>query len=140
MLDHQVIRGAAVQRFLHGGKPFTAEALFDGVHDGGLFIQDHIGIVGHAQRHDILALKKVQVMVVDPDIADILRYVVHDVFLLFSIILRFVRKGTKTSEKFYHRSISGARICTCFHRSKVVQLPPIMKEEGSPDFLCKRSC
>ena len=53
-------------------QPGVGEALSHRVHDGDLFIQNDIGIVGHAQGHDVLPLEQVDLMVVDADIADVL--------------------------------------------------------------------
>ncbi len=42
------------------------------VEDGDLFVQHHIGVVGHTVWHQILALEQVNLMVVYADILDIL--------------------------------------------------------------------
>ena len=43
-------------------------------HDGNFFIEDDIGIIGHAVFYGVLSLKKVYVMVVYADIANIFCY------------------------------------------------------------------
>ena len=82
MLDDQVIRRPPVQGFLQVAKPFIPEMFFHRVHDGNLIIQNYIGIIGHAQGDNILAFEKIDLMIVDTDIADILCHMVHHWLLL----------------------------------------------------------
>ena len=53
-------------------EPLVAKARIDRVHHGDLLALDYIGIVGHAERNLELAFEKVDVMIVDADIHDII--------------------------------------------------------------------
>ena len=46
--------------------------LIDSVHDRDLIINDHIRIVRHTVRHDILTLEQVDIVVIDADVLDII--------------------------------------------------------------------
>ena len=72
VLDNQVIRLPAFQRFREIVQPFRSEMPVHAVHHGNLPVQDYIGIICHAFRNNILSLKQVDLMVIDADIADIL--------------------------------------------------------------------
>ena len=71
VMDHQEIGLPALQNGFQIAQPFFDEVLIDGVHDGNLFVQDHIGIVSHTARDDVLALEQVHLVVIDANIADI---------------------------------------------------------------------
>ena len=72
MLHHQIVRGAARQHRRQIVQPFRAEMRLYGVHHRDLFIQNHIGIVGHAIGNLELSLKMCDLMVIDTDVMDIL--------------------------------------------------------------------
>ena len=72
VLHDQIIRLPALQRGGEIVEPLLAKVLVYGVHDGDLLVQDHIGIVGHAARHDVLPFKQVHFMIVNANIADII--------------------------------------------------------------------
>ena len=72
VLHDEVIRLSVPQGGGEIIQPGVGEALGHRVHDGDLFIQNDIGIIGHAQGHDVLPLEQVDLMVVDADIADVL--------------------------------------------------------------------
>ena len=118
MLDNEIIGNTAFESLLKIGKPFFTKMLIHRVHDGDFFVQDDIGIIRHAQGDNILALKEIEIVVVDADITDILCYVIH---ARFAPALFFSGKPSL----FYHRSTSGARITPCFGVAKVVQWPPV---------------
>ena len=71
VLHYQIIRLSVAQNRRQVGKPLLAEVLIDRIHDDDLFVHDHIGIVGHSERHFILSLEKIDLMVIDADILDI---------------------------------------------------------------------
>ena len=71
VLHNEVIRLAAVQHLLQIVQPLVGEILIHRVHDGDLLVQDHIRIVGHAVGDHILALKQINLMVVDADVSNI---------------------------------------------------------------------
>ena len=48
------------------------------IHHSHLLVQNDIGIVSHAFRHDIHSFKQVDLMIIDPDIPDIIRNVRHN--------------------------------------------------------------
>ena len=75
VLDHQVVGLPSAQLGGQVGEPLAAEFLVHGVHDGDLAVHDGVGVVGHAQRHLVLPLEQVYLMVVDADVADVLGYV-----------------------------------------------------------------
>ena len=70
MLNDQIIGLSAVEDGLDIVQPFMGEVLVNGIHDRDLFINDHIGIVGHAVWHLVLAFKKVDAVIVDAYIFD----------------------------------------------------------------------
>ena len=72
MLHHQIVRGAARQRRRQIVQPFRAEMSLYSVHHRNLFVQNHIGIVGHAIGNLELSLKMCDLMVSDTDVMDIL--------------------------------------------------------------------
>ena len=88
VLDHQVVGGAALELGGHILQPLVRRPAVHGVHDGHLFVQDQVGVVGHAVGDRVLALKKVDGGIVRADIADGIGYVeiVHGGF---SFLWRF---------------------------------------------------
>ena len=71
VVHDQIIRLAAAQRLIKLVQPFAGEALIDGIHDGNFFIEDDVGIIGHAVGNGILSLKKINIMIVNADVADV---------------------------------------------------------------------
>ena len=71
VMDHEIIRLPAMESRFQILQPFPGHPGIDRIHYGHFRVQDEIGIVGHAFRHDILALEQVQFQVVDPDVLDI---------------------------------------------------------------------
>ena len=74
VLHNEVIRATAVKLRFEVLQPFHAEVGVYRIHDGNFFIEDDIGIIGHAVFYGVLPLKKVYVMVVYADIANIFCY------------------------------------------------------------------
>ena len=85
MLDHEVIRKAAGEGFLQAGQPFLAKVLIHRVHDGDFFVQDHVGIIGHAVGDDVLPLKKIEIVIIYTDVNNIICNPVHLNALLFML-------------------------------------------------------
>ena len=71
MLHHQIVRLPALEHILDIVQPLVGEVFVHRIHDGDLFVQDHIGIVAHAIGHPVLPLEQVHLMVVDAYITDI---------------------------------------------------------------------
>ena len=71
VLDHQVVGLAAAELGGQVGEPLPGEVLVHGVHDGDFPVQDQVGVVGHTQRHLVLALEEVDLVVVDANVADV---------------------------------------------------------------------
>ena len=71
MLNDQIIRLPCAEGFCHVVKPFVGEFPVDGIHHGGLLIENYVGIVGHSVRDDVLPLKEIDLMIVDADVADV---------------------------------------------------------------------
>ena len=72
MLYDKIIGLSVADHGLEVIEPLLAEMLIDGVHDRDLFVDDGIGIVRHTVGNDILSLKKIDIMIVDADILDII--------------------------------------------------------------------
>ena len=72
MLHHQEVGLAVTQLLAQVCQPLLAEVLIDGVHDGHLFVQNDVGIVGHAVGDHILTLEQINLMIVDADVANII--------------------------------------------------------------------
>ena len=70
MLYDQIIRFPVTQNFLDIIKPFVSKICIYRIHNRNFFVQDHIGVVGHAVRHFVLALKKVNLMIINAYIFD----------------------------------------------------------------------
>ena len=84
MLDHQVIRLSVPQHLCKIIQPLMREVNVHGVHNRNLLIHDDIGVVSHTVRYDILSLKKVHLVVIDPHISDVVCYS-HFILLLFGL-------------------------------------------------------
>ena len=74
VLHDQVIRRAAAGSGADVKKPFFTEALFYGIHDGNPLVMNQVGIIGHAVWHGVKPFKKVDVMVVDANVEDVVGY------------------------------------------------------------------
>ena len=70
MLYYQIIRFRTVQDSGYIFKPFIFEISIYGIHNCNFFVQDHIGVVGHAVWHFVLAFKKVNLMIINAYIFD----------------------------------------------------------------------
>ena len=70
VLHDQIIRFSAAQDFLYVAQPFIGKSGVHSIHDDDLLVQDHVGIVGHAEGNHILTLEQVDIMIVDADIFD----------------------------------------------------------------------
>ena len=75
MLNNQIIRLSALEHILDVVQPFMGEILVHRIHDRDLFVQNHVGIVGHAIGNPVLTLKQVHLMIIDTHIANIIRNV-----------------------------------------------------------------
>ena len=72
VLDDQVIRFFSVKDIRQVVQPLVGEADIHRIHDGDLLIHDHIGVISHAVRYDVLPLEKIYVMIIDAYISDII--------------------------------------------------------------------
>ena len=72
VLNDQIIRLSALEHILNVVQPLVGEILVHRIHDGNFFVQDHIGIVGHAVGNPILPLKQVNLMIIDAHISNII--------------------------------------------------------------------
>ena len=81
VLDDEIVGLASREGLFEVVEPLVAEAGVDGVHDGGLAVEDGVGIVGHAVGDVVLALEQVDGVVVDADVQDVFGNV-HGVPLL----------------------------------------------------------
>ena len=52
--------------------PFIAESAVNAVRNGNFFVKDHIGIICHSVRHDVLTFKKINFMIIHADISYII--------------------------------------------------------------------
>ena len=57
--DHQIFRHAVAQRFGEVCQPGIRGTVVHRIQNGGLFVQNDIGIVAHAGGHRVLALEQV---------------------------------------------------------------------------------
>ena len=85
VLDDEVIGFGSVQDRCDVIQPFMGEISIYSVHNGDLFILDHIGVVSHAVGNHILSLKQVYLVIVDAYIKNIIGYF-HDGTSLLKII------------------------------------------------------
>ena len=79
MLDHQIIRLSSSENRFQIIKPLVRKSCIYGIHHGNLSVCDNIGIIGHTIRHRILTFKKINSMIVYPDVVNIFSY--HTCFL-----------------------------------------------------------
>ena len=70
MLYNEIIRFAVIQNLLDIIQPFMRKVGVYSIHDSDLFIQDHIGVVGHTVWNFVLTFKKVNLMVINTDVFD----------------------------------------------------------------------
>ena len=75
VLDDQIVRLPAFQRRCQVAQPLLHKVPVSRIHHGHLFVQDHIGIISHTFRHDVHSLKQVDLMIIYPDITDILCHI-----------------------------------------------------------------
>ena len=64
MLNDQIIRCCTIQCFLDTRQPLFCKPAIYGIHNRDFFITDHIRIVCHAIRNNILPLKQIHVMII----------------------------------------------------------------------------
>ncbi len=76
MLNDQIIRLCAVERCRNIVQPLLREMCIRRIHNGGFFVLDDIGIISHAVRDVILSLEQVNLMIVDANVQDGIRYFV----------------------------------------------------------------
>ena len=88
MLYDQIIRFPVTQNLLNIIQPFVGKIGIYGIHNCNFFIQDHIGVIGHAVWHFVLAFKKVNLMIINAYIFDSICDF-HEQFL-FSFYGRFI--------------------------------------------------
>ena len=72
VLYDQIIRLPAAKHTSKVVQPFMGEVSVHRVHDGDLFVKDHIGIVCHSVGNHILTLKEVNLMIIDTDITNVI--------------------------------------------------------------------
>ena len=70
MLYDQIIRFPVTQNLLNIIQPFVGKIGIYGIHNCNFFVQDHIGVIGHAVWHFVLAFKKVNLMIINAYIFD----------------------------------------------------------------------
>ena len=90
VVHDQVVRLPARQRSFQVFQPGAGEVPVRGIHDRNLFIQDHIGIVGHAFRHDVHSLKQVDFVIVHADIINVLCNAAHVRFSFRNVLNCFI--------------------------------------------------
>ena len=87
MLHNQVVGSLVAEDPLDVRLPGLEEARIDGVHHRGLLsTENHIAVVRHAQRNDILPLEKVNVVVVHANILDGIRDVLLNLHFLLPLL------------------------------------------------------
>ena len=94
VVHHQIVRGAAAKLGFQVFQPLLAEVGVYGVQNGNLFVQKHIGIVGHAVGDSILPLEQVHLVVVDTDIANVVGNKHRNLLLGFSLLYTLMRLFT----------------------------------------------
>jgi hypothetical protein len=70
MLDYQIVR--RTDGFLYLADPLICKVSVNGIHDSSLFTFYYIRVVCHTFRYDVVALKQIDVMIVDTNIQDII--------------------------------------------------------------------
>ena len=81
VLDHQIVRLSSVQSLPKIVQPLMCEIAVHRIHDGGLLIEDEIGVIRHAVGDFVLSLEQVDPVVVHSDID----YVAGDLHLVLSL-------------------------------------------------------
>ena len=71
VLDDEIVRLAVPEDISDVLEPLIAKVGVHRIHDGDFVARNHIGIVRHPQRNDILPLKKVNLMVIHTDIGNV---------------------------------------------------------------------
>ena len=89
VLNDEIVRLSVTQDVLDIVKPFVGKILIDSVHDGDLAVHDDIGVVRHAVRNSVLPFKKVNFVVVDTYVLDIISDFHLDLFSLTQLYIFF---------------------------------------------------
>ena len=71
VLHDQIVRCAALQSSLQVLQPLLYKVSVYGIHNRNLIVQDHIRIVRHALGHNVLALKKIDFVIVYTNIPNV---------------------------------------------------------------------
>ena len=111
VLDDQVIRLFPFQCSFQVAHPLLHEVPVRRIHYGHFLIQDHIGIVSHAFRHDIHSLEQIDLMIVYADIADILCHI-HFVFSSRNYTFLYFTTSLRT-EQSLSLTDSGLKTVPC---------------------------
>ena len=69
VLDHQIVRRTSVKSPLEIGQPALSFARIRRIENGDPVVEYHIGIVGHAVRHRILAFEEIESGVISAYVA-----------------------------------------------------------------------
>ena len=77
VMDYQIIRLAALQGLFQVPEPLLPFPGIGRIQDGYFPVQDYIGIVRHAFRDFVLALKQIQIFIIYAYVAYILCYFFH---------------------------------------------------------------
>ena len=71
MMNNEVVRLTPLKRLRNVLEPLIAKVGVYRIHDGDFVARNHVGVVGHPERNDILPLEKVHLMVVYTDIGNV---------------------------------------------------------------------
>ena len=63
VVDHQIVQGTAVQHMLQVLKELAADGMVHRIHQNGLLVQHHIGVIGHAAGNGVNIFKQSQTAV-----------------------------------------------------------------------------
>ena len=86
-MNNEIVRRTLAQRAAKAGKPFFAKMRIDRIHHRHFLIHDQVGVVGHTIGDGVLTFKKIQLMVVDADIVNIVGKV-HGKYLAIVLMFR----------------------------------------------------
>ena len=81
MLHDQVIRLCSIQHLCNICQPFFRKIHIHSIHYSDFLIFDHIRVVRHSIWHNILPFKQIYLMIINPNVNDIICHL-HFVFLL----------------------------------------------------------
>ena len=74
MVNNQIIGFAAIKRGRKIAQPLIDECTIDRIGNGNFVAQDNVAVICHAILADIvLSLEQIDIVIVDADIADVLR-------------------------------------------------------------------